>query len=91
MIAVPVQAKKTRDKDSADAGGLYHPPAAVPKPSLILDNTPPKAAEVKATNAKAAAAQLAGGPQPAAQPAVPPEASVHSFTIGDLRVHSLFE
>ena len=81
----PACAKKPGPSDSSDRGGVFQPPTALTKPSLVLDTSVPKVASRQGDQMRQ------GSPDTAAASALPAKAVVSTKRIDSLRVHSLFE
>lgn len=101
LAASPAHAKKHGAEDSSDKGGLFQPPTAITKPSLILDTSIPKVSNRKGDELRQSAPDaMSVTPDvvtPAAAPAtrpsgiIPVKAFEPARTIESMRLRSLFE
>jgi hypothetical protein len=91
LAASPAHAKKHGGSDGAERGGLFQAPAAIAKPTLLLDTSVTKVIGRKGDALRQNSPDAVPATSAASVETVPVKAVEPTRSIESMRLHSLFE
>ena len=92
LAVAPAHAKNHTAAKNSDNGGIFQPPAAIPKPSVVLDTSIPEAPSQKTEQlAQKTTPAAISAPASNAASTPPIRAFITAGCIENMRLHSLFE